>query len=57
MYPDHTQRKNTQSQYKEESKHRRILDANDRELIQAEVDKYPYPLEDVRPQLYNRVTG
>ncbi|KAH3825900.1 hypothetical protein DPMN_127785 [Dreissena polymorpha] len=57
MCPDHTQRKNTQSQHKEESKHRRTLDAKDRELIQEEVDKYPYPLEDIRPQLYNPVTG
>ncbi|KAH3868280.1 hypothetical protein DPMN_031423 [Dreissena polymorpha] len=57
MYPDHRQNKNTQSQHEEESKHRRTLDANDSELIQAEVDKYPYPLEDIRPQLYNPVTG
>jgi hypothetical protein len=33
------------------------LDANDRALIDAEVEKYPHPLEDHRPHLYNPVTG
>ena len=46
-----------QKQHKEELKHRRILDAEDRALIDAEVAKYPHPLDDHRPHLYNPVTG
>ena len=45
-----------QKQQKEELTHRRILDAIDRSLIDAEVEKYPHPLEDKRPHLYNPVT-
>ena len=46
-----------QKEHKEEMKHRRILDANDRNLIAAEVKKYPHPLENDRPHLCNPVTG
>jgi hypothetical protein len=46
-----------QRQHKEEMKHRRVLDAHDRGLIDAEVQKYPHPLEDQRPHLFNPVTG
>jgi len=46
-----------QMQHKEELKHRRVLDAHDRDLIAAEVEKHPHPLEDHRPRLYNPVTG
>lgn len=44
-------------QHKEEQTQRRILDANDRDLIEAEVLRYAHPLEDSRPHLYNPVTG
>ena len=47
-------RKTSQKQHKEEFKHRRILDAYDRNLIYAEVEKYPHPLEDDCP---NFLTG
>ncbi len=47
----------TQTQHKEEIKHRRILDADDRALVEAEVEKYSHPLEVHRPILYNPVTG
>ncbi|MCG7883058.1 MAG: hypothetical protein JAY96_15870 [Candidatus Thiodiazotropha endolucinida] len=47
----------SQKLHKEEMKYRRKLDASDRGLIFAEVDKYPHPLEDNRPHLYNPVTG
>ncbi len=33
------------------------MDAHDRDLIIAEAEKYPHPLEDHRPHLYNPVTG
>ena len=33
------------------------MDAKDRELVAAELEKYPHPLEDERPHLYNPVTG
>ena len=44
-------------QHKEELRHRRVIDADDRRLIDAEVEKYPHPLEDHRHHLYNPVTG
>ena len=44
-------------QHKEELRHRRVIDADDRRLIDAEVEKYPHPLEDHRSHLYNPVTG
>ena len=47
----------SQKLHKEEMKHRRALDSSDRALVLAEVDKYPHPLEDNRPHLYNPVTG
>lgn len=40
-------------QHKEELKHRRVLDAYDRDLIDAEVKKYPHPLEENHLHLYN----
>jgi hypothetical protein len=46
-----------QKQHTEELKHRRTLDADDRSRIDVEVEKYPHPLEDSHPQLYNPVTG
>ena len=46
-----------QKQHKEEQKHRCFVDAQDRSLIAAEVEKYPHPLEDNRPHLYNPVSG
>ena len=45
------------NQHKEELRHRRVIDADERRLIDAEVEKYPHPLEDHRPHLYNPVTG
>ena len=56
IYSD-TPDQSKQEKHKEELKHRRILDAHDRSLIDAEVEKYPHPLEDSRPHLYNPVTG
>ena len=49
IYADHTPVVSSQKQHKEEFKHRRILDAYDRNLIYAEVEKYPHPLEDDCP--------
>ena len=46
-----------QKQHTEELKHRRALDAHDRGLVVAEMEKYPHPLADHRPHLYNSVTG
>ena len=57
IYSPRTPGESAQKQHKEELKHRRILDASDRELINAEVEKYPHPLDDNRPHLYNPVTG
>ena len=54
IYADHTLVVSSQKQHKEEFKHRRILDAYDRILIYAEVEKYPHPLEDDCP---NFLTG
>ena len=34
-----------------------IFNADDHILIDAEVEKYPQPLEDQLPHLYNTVTG
>ena len=49
IYADHIPVVSSQKQHKEEFKHRRILDAYDRNLIYAEVEKYPHPLEDDCP--------
>ena len=38
-------------------KSRKTLDSKDQVLVSVEVDKYPHPLEDNRPHLYNPVTG
>ena len=38
-------------------KHRRVLDALDRDLVCTKVEKHPHTLEDVRPCLYNRITS
>ena len=57
VYSNDKPSKSGQNYHKEELKHRRILDAHDRELINAMVEKYPHPLEDIRPHLYNPVTG
>ena len=47
----------SQKQHKEELKPRRVLDAHDRSLINAVIEKYPHPLGDNRPYLYNPVSG
>ena len=39
-----------QKQHKEEQRHRRVLDADDRALVDKEVAKHPHPLEDKRRQ-------
>ena len=57
IYTDDTPDQNRQKQHKEELKHRRALDAHDRGLVVAEMEKYPHPLADHRPHLYNPVTG
>ena len=57
VYSNDKPSKSGQNYHKEELKHCRILDAHDRELINAMVEKYPHPLEDIRPHLYNPVTG
>ena len=49
IYADHIPVLSSQKQHKEEFKHRRILDAYDRNFIYAEVEKYPHPLEDDCP--------
>ena len=56
-YTDDTPDQNRQQQHKEELKHRRALDAHDRGLVEAKMEKYPHPLADHRPHLYNPVTG
>ena len=40
-----------QKQHKEEQRHRRVLDADDRALVDKEVAKHPHPLEDKRSHL------
>ena len=57
FYYDSGATKSTQREHKGELKHRRALDAHDRDLIYAEVDKYPHPLENNRPFLYYPVSG
>ena len=57
IYPDSEPSSSTQKLHKEEMKYRRTLDFKDRDHILAEVDKYPHPLEDNKPHLYNPVTG
>ena len=44
IYTDDTPDQNRQKQHKEELKHRRALDAHDRGLVVAEMEKYPHPL-------------
>ena len=39
-----------QKQHREEQRHRRVLDANDRALVDKEVAKHPHPLQDKRRQ-------
>ena len=51
IYYDSGATKSTQREHKEELKHRRALDAHDRDLIYAEVEKYSHPLENNRPFL------
>ena len=46
-----------QKQHKEEQKHRRLVDAEDLNMITAEVEKYPHLLEGSKIHLYNPVTG
>ena len=43
--------------FEEEQRHQRVLDADDRALVDKEVAKHPHPLEDKRSHLYNPVTG
>lgn len=57
MYSPAASSQNSQQQHKEEMKHRRMLDARDRALIETQMERYPHPLEDHRPHLYNPVTG
>ena len=46
---DEKPEKSEQNYHKEELKHRRVLDANDRDLKSSNIKKYSHPLEDVRP--------
>ena len=57
IYPDPEPSSSTQKLHKEEMKYQRTLDSKDRDLILAVVDKYPRPLEDKKPHLYNPITG
>ncbi len=57
IYSTYTSEQSAQQLHKVELKHRHILDAYDQGLIEAEVEKYPNPLEDHRPHLYNPVIG
>ena len=57
IYSPYTTGQYAQQCHKEELKHRRTLGANDRSLIETEVENPPHPLEDNRPNLYNPVTG
>src|SRR6478609_6874294 len=57
IYSDDQSGQYSHKQHKEELKHRRVLDSDDRHLVDEEVQKYPHPLEDHRPHLYNPVTG
>ena len=43
--------------FEEENRYRRMLDADDRALVDKEVAKHPHLLEDKRSHLYNPVTG
>ena len=57
IYQDSEPSSSMQKLHKEEMKYRRTLESKERNLILAEVDKYPHPLEDNKPHLYNPVTG
>ena len=57
IYSDSEPGCSSQKLHKEEMKYRRTLDSKDQVLVCAEVDKYPHPLEDNQPHLYNPVTG
>ena len=57
IYCDSGATKSTQREHKEELKHHRALGTHDCDLIYAEVEKYPHPLENNRPFLYNPVSG
>ena len=57
IYDDDMPTASSLKPHKEELKHRRSLDAYDRNLIYSEVEKYSHPLEDDSPHLYNPVTG
>jgi len=56
MYSFHTP-EFKQKQHKEEQKHRRLVDAEDRGIIAVEVEKYSHPLDGSKIHLYNPVTG
>ena len=57
IYPVNAPCQFAQKQHKEEQRQRRVLDADDRALVDKEVAKYHQPLEDQRSHLYNPVTG
>ena len=57
MYSTSTPGQFKQKHHKEEQKDLCLPDAQDRSLIVAEVEKYPIPLEDKQPHLYNPVSG
>lgn len=57
IYSADATRLSVQKQHTEELKHRRVLDADDRRRVDAEVEKYCHPLEDHHDQLCNPVTG
>ena len=48
---------NIPDQMKQMQRKEEFFDANDHRLIDAEVEKYPHPLEDKCPHLFNPVTG
>ena len=55
IYYDDPPGQSTPKQHKEDLKH--ICNADDKTLIDAEVEKYPHPLEGQLPHLYNTLTG
>ena len=57
IYYDDQSEKSERKYDKEELKRCRVLDAHDQDLICVAVEKYPHPLKEVRPCLYNPISS
>ena len=57
MYAAENNNDIARKEHKEEMKHRKVLNAADRNLIHEQIEKYPHPLEEHQPHLFNHVSG